>query len=135
MFIVALQNAIINRLFLIAIVIFTSFLFVDNCLAGHFALAFQRKQPAWENGDTGQCGGAACRVWVWDETGKPLQGIKLQTSWDILLGETDSDGRAEFNTTEVHHDYDVLCTDNNSSTSDLTRLMTKNLTNCPGRHS
>lgn len=135
MFIVALQNAIINRLFLIAIVIFTSFLFVDNCLAGHFALAFQRKQPAWENGDTGQCGGAACRVWVWDETGKPLQGIKLQTSWDILLGETDSDGRAEFNATEVHHDYDVLCTDNNSSTNDLTRLMTKNLTNCPGRHS
>ena len=134
-FIVSLQNIRISRVCATAIAIFLFSLCVDNCAGGHFALAFQRKQPGWENGDTGQCGGAACRVWVWDETGKPLSGIKLQTSWDVLLGETDSDGRVQFNTTEVHHDYDVLCTDNNDSTRDITRLMTKNLSNCPGRHS
>lgn len=60
--------------------------------AGHFTLAFQRQLPAWENSAGEGCiGGHVVRVWVWDENGNPMSIIDLKTTWDVLMGATDSD--------------------------------------------
>ena len=104
------------------------------CYAGHFALAFQRQLPAWENSaGLGCIGGHVCRVWVWDENGNALPSIQLKTTWNVLMGATDGDGRAEVPLNL--DDYDLVCVDAHGSTSDATRLMTAQRPECWGHYS
>jgi len=105
------------------------------CIAGHFALAFQRKLPAWENNaGTGCFGGRATRVWVWDEQGNPVPNIQLKTSWGILMGETDTDGRCQINY-NTGIGFDLVCFDGTGSTSDVAYLMTSEIEPCRNFHS
>ena len=102
--------------------------------AGHFTLAFQRQLSAWENSaGTGCIGGHVCRVWVWDENGNPMPNIQLKTTWDVLMGATDIDGRAEIPIWA--DDYDLICFDGQGATSDATRLMTTHRPECWGHYS
>ena len=102
--------------------------------AGHFALVFQRQLPAWENSaGTGCIGGHVCRVWVWDENGKAVPSIQLKTTWNVLMGAADADGRAEIPLNQ--NDYDLKCVDARGSTSDATRLMTAQRPDCWGHYS
>ncbi|HLB74171.1 MAG TPA: hypothetical protein VJJ98_09140, partial [Sedimentisphaerales bacterium] len=102
--------------------------------AGHFTLAFQRQLSAWENSAGEGCiGGHVVRVWVWDENGNPMSLIDLKTTWGVLMGATDSDGRAEIPLNL--NDFDLTCVDNNGSTSDATRLMTAHRPECWGHYS
>jgi len=106
-----------------------------RCMAGHFALAFQRKMPAWENSaGTGCLGGRVARVWVWDENGQPIARIKLRTTWNVLMGETDTDGRCQiaYNT---GIGFDLVCDDEKGCTSDIAYLMTSELEPCRNFHS
>jgi hypothetical protein len=103
--------------------------------AGHFTLAFQRQLSAWENGSPEGCmGNHVCRVWVWDEDGNPMPNIQLKTTWDILMGTTDIDGRAEI-PINMGDDFDLICADGLGSTSDATRLMTTYRPECWGHYS
>lgn len=103
--------------------------------AGHFAVAFQRQFPAWENSaGTGCLGGRVCRVWVWDEDGNPVPNIQLKTTWDLLMGATDSDGRVEI-PVNMGDDFDLVCVDGAGATSESTRLMTSNRPECWGHYS
>ena len=99
--------------------------------AGHFALAFQRHLPAWENSG---CGGRATRVWIWDENGNPIPNILLKTTWDILMGETDTDGRCQISYS-IGIGFDLVCVDGSGSTSDVARLMTSEFEPCKNYHS
>jgi hypothetical protein len=102
--------------------------------AGHFAVAFQRQLSAWENSAGEGClGGHVCRVWVWDEDGNPKSGIDLYTTWDVLMGATDIDGRAEIPI--WYDDYDLKCVDGEGATSDAARLMTTQRPECWGHYS
>ena len=101
---------------------------------GHFTLAFQRQLSAWENSAGEGCiGGHVCRVWVWDEDGNPMPDIQLKTTWDILMGATDIDGRAEIPIWT--DDYDLKCVDGEGATSDSTLLMTTQRPECWGHYS
>jgi hypothetical protein len=101
---------------------------------GHFTLAFQRQLSAWENSaEEGCIGGHVCRVWVWDEDGNPIPNIDLYTTWDVLMGATDIDGRAEIPIWS--DDYDLKCVDGEEATSDATRLMTTQRPECWGHYS
>lgn len=107
--------------------------------AGHFALAFQRKLPAWENNAGPGCppqqlGGRATRVWVWDENGDPMANIDLKTSWDVMMGQTDSDGRCEI-AFSPDIGFDLVCLDGAGSTSDVAYVMTADVEPCHTRHS
>jgi len=105
------------------------------CRAGHYTLAFQRQLPAWENSAGEGCvGGHVCRVWVWDENGNPMPGIQLKTTWNVLMGATDGDGRAEI-TVNMGDDFNLVCADGSGATSDITRLMTSNRPECWGHYS
>lgn len=107
---------------------------VTSCMAGHFACAFQRQLSAWENSaGTGCLGGHVCRVWVWDEDGNPVPNIQFYTTWGVLMGATDSDGRAEIPIWA--DDYNLMCVDSHGSTSDSTRLMTTHRPECWGHYS
>ncbi|MBN2270261.1 MAG: hypothetical protein JXN61_06585 [Sedimentisphaerales bacterium] len=102
--------------------------------AGHFTLAFQRQLSAWENSAGEGCiGGHVVRVWVWDENGNIMPGIDLKTTWDVLMGATDIDGRAEIPLNQ--NDFDLKCVDASGSTSDSTRLMTAHRPECWGHYS
>lgn len=106
-----------------------------SCEAGHFTLAFQRQLPAWENSaGTGCLGGHVCRVWIWDENANPVQNIQLKTTWNILMGQTDIDGRAEI-PLNMGDDFDLVCTDGAGATSDITRIMTSERPECWGHYS
>jgi hypothetical protein len=102
---------------------------------GHFTLAFQRKAGAWENnGEDGSCGGGcATRVWVWDEDGNPMPNIKLYTTWAVLMGETDEDGRAQLPCKE-DATFDLICDDGSGSTSDIARPITVDFEPCKYHH-
>jgi hypothetical protein len=103
-------------------------------MAGHFACAFQRQLAAWENSaGTGCLGGHVCRVWVWDEDGKPIPNIQLYTTWGVLMGATDIDGRAEIPIWA--DDYNLKCVDSHGSTSDAALLMTTHRPECWGHYS
>jgi len=103
--------------------------------AGHYTLAFQRQLPAWENSAGEGCvGGHVCRVWLWDENANPLPGIQLKTTWNVLMGATDIDGRAEI-TVNMGDDFDLVCTDGSGATSDITRMMTSERPECWGHYS
>ena len=103
--------------------------------AGHFVVAFQRQLSAWENSaGTGCIGGHVCRVWVWDEEGNEIPNIQLKTTWDILMGATDIDGRCEI-PVNMGDDFDLLCVDGVGATSESTRLMTSNRPECWGHYS
>lgn len=107
---------------------------VQSCWAGHFVVAFQRQLPAWENSaGTGCEGTRVCRVWVWDEKGKPIPSLQLKTSWGILVGSTDIDGRAQI-TINPGNAIDLTCADG-VSTSEATRLMTIDRPPCSGHYS
>jgi len=106
---------------------------------GHFALAFQRKLPSWENNAGINCppealGGRATRVWIWDENGNPVPNIQLKTTWDVLMGATDTDGRCEIAFNEDVA-FDLVCVDGQGSTSDIAYMMTAVLQPCRPRHS
>ena len=102
--------------------------------AGHFVVAFQRQQSAWENvAGTGCIGGHVCRVWVWDEDGNPIPNIDLYTTWDVLMAATDSDGRCEIPIWA--DDYDLKCVDGQGSTSESALLMTTYRPECWGHYS
>jgi hypothetical protein len=116
------------RLFASILLIFTV---PSVSYGGHFALAFQRQLSAWEN--SGCLGGHVCRVWVWDEEGNPMPNIDLYTTWDVLMGATDVDGRAEIPIWA--NDIDLKCVDGEGATSDSTRLMTTQLPACRGHYS
>ena len=112
---------------------------VTSCLAGHFSLAFQRKLPSWENNAAIGCppehlGGRACRVWIWDENGIPISNIELRTTWDVLMGTTDTDGRCEI-AYSPDVGFDLVCVDTQGSSSDIAYLMTAALEPCRPRHS
>ena len=102
---------------------------------GHFMLAFQRKAGAWENNGEGETcgGGCATRVWVWDEDGNPMPNIKLYTTWDVLMGETDEDGRAQLPCKE-DATFDLICDDGSGSTSDIARPITVDFEPCKYHH-
>jgi hypothetical protein len=106
-----------------------------SCIAGHFSLAFQRKLPAWENSaGTGCIGGRATRVWIWDESGRPVSKIQLRTTWNVLMGETDTDGRCQISY-NTGIGFDLVCVDDKGSTSDIAYLMTSELEPCRNFHS
>jgi len=110
--------------------------------AGHFSLAFQRKQSAWENAAGPGCpgtalGGRACRVWIWDENGNPVANVKLYTTWGVHMGTTDAAGRCQisFNT---GIGFDLVCIGQGGiagASSDAARLMTGELDPCRPMHS
>ena len=107
--------------------------------AGHFALAFQRKQPAWENAAAPGCppkqlGSRAARVWVWDENGNPMVNIDLKTTWGVLMGTTDTKGRCQINF-NAGIGFDLICIDLAGSSSDIALLMTGEIEPCRPRHS
>lgn len=107
---------------------------VQPCWGGHFVVAFQRQLPAWENSaGTGCEGTRVCRVWVWDEKGDPIPNLQLKTSWGILVGTTDIDGRAQITINEGNA-IDLTCADG-VSTSEATRLMTIDRPPCSGHYS
>ncbi|MCJ7692720.1 MAG: hypothetical protein MUO22_04835 [Sedimentisphaerales bacterium] len=102
--------------------------------AGHFTLAFQRQLSAWENSSSEGClGGHVCRVWVWDEEGNEIPDVQLKTTWDVLMGATDIDGRAEIPIWT--DDFDLKCVDGEGATSDSTLLMTTQRPECWGHYS
>jgi hypothetical protein len=101
---------------------------------GHFVVAFQRQLSAWENNaGTGCGGGLVCRVWVWNEDGNPMPNIDLYTTWDVLMGATNSDGRCEIAIYE--DDYDLKCVDGQGSTSESVLMMTTRRPECWGHYS
>ena len=103
--------------------------------AGHFALAFQRQIPAWENGGgTGCLGNHFCRVWVFDESGNIMPNIELRTTSNVPLGHTDADGRCEI-VISIGNDIDVVCLNGQGTTSDIAYLMTSNRPECWGHYS
>jgi hypothetical protein len=73
-------------------------------------------------------------VWIWDENANPVQNIQLKTTWNILMGQTDIDGRAEI-PINMGDDFDLLCTDGAGATSDITRMMTSERPECWGHYS
>lgn len=90
---------------------------------GKYELAFWREIGMNENGGAGG-GNHSIFVWVFDEQGNPKQGVKLYTTWDVLLATTDQDGRAEI-VVDVNNDhYIVKCVDTAGSESDVTPIMT-----------
>ncbi len=102
--------------------------------AGHFVVAFQRQLSAWENSSGTSCmGGHVCRVWVWNEDGNPMPNIDLYTTWDVLMGATDIDGRAEIPIWD--NDFDLKCVDGHGATSESTLLMTTHRPECWGHYS
>jgi hypothetical protein len=123
------------KITIIAVILLTCGFATKLRAAGHFAVAFQRQLPAWENSaGTGCMGGHVCRVWVWNEAGQPVPNIQLKTTWDILMGQTDADGRAEI-PVNMGDDFDLVCVDGSGATSDATRLMTSNRPECWGHYS
>lgn len=65
--------------------------------AGKYAVAFWREAGAYENQapPAGAVGNHSAHVHVWDETGQPLTGKQIYTSWGVLLGATDANGYVE----------------------------------------
>ena len=125
----------IPKLTVVAAILITFIVPTTPSIAGHFTLAFQRKLPAWENNaGTGCEGGRATRVWVWDENGNPVPNIQLKTTWNVLMGETDTDGRCQisYNTGIA---FDLVCVDGGSSTSDIAYPMTSDFEPCETLHS
>ncbi|MHC4546030.1 MAG: hypothetical protein ACYSYL_16175, partial [Planctomycetota bacterium] len=120
-----LKITVVGAILLIAVLPGTSY------GAGHFTLAFQRQISVWEN--SGCPGGQVCRVWVWNEEGNEIPNIDLYTTWDVLMGATDIDGRAEIPIWS--NDFDLKCVDGQGATSDSTRLMTTQLPQCYGHYS
>lgn len=107
--------------------------------AGHYSLAWWRQKGAWENGATGgqdDCnGGHVMLVWVFDENGNPKPNVQLKTSWNVLLGTTDSDGRTEIPIDVNNTRYDMICVDPGGSTSDVALDMSSRLRPCWGHYS
>ena len=135
----------IPKIALISAILLTFAVPTTQCMAGHFTLAFQRKQPAWENAAAPGCpakdrGSRACRVWVWDENGNPMDNIGLRTTWDTYMGTTDTDGRCEIafddddpKTPPI--EFNLVCVDGAGSTSDISYMMTAGIQPCEPRHS
>ncbi|MDM8006082.1 MAG: fibronectin type III domain-containing protein [Phycisphaerae bacterium] len=107
--------------------------------AGHYSLAWWRQKGAWENGAVGgqgDClGGHVMLIWVFDEDGNPKPSVQLKTSWSVLLGTTDVDGRAEIPIDVNNTRYDMICVDGAGSTSDVALDMTSRLRPCWGHYS
>jgi hypothetical protein len=124
----------ISKLTVVAAILITFTVPVTPSMAGHFVVAFQRQLSAWENSaGTGCLGGHVCRVWVWDEDGNPMPNIDLYTTWDVLMGATDSDGRCEIPIWD--DDYNLKCVDGHGSTSESALLMTTHRPDCWGHYS
>jgi hypothetical protein len=107
--------------------------------AGHYSLAWWREKGAWENGAVGgqgDClGGHVMLIWVFDENGVARPNVQLKTSWNVLLGTTDADGRAEIPIDVNNTRYDMICVDGAGSTSDVALDMTSRLRPCWGHYS
>lgn len=84
---------------------------------GKFCLAWWREWGYYENS-----GNHSIHVWVFDENGNPMPGVDLYTSWGVLQGTTNSEGRCEI-VMFVDNDRDVKCVDAYGSDSDVTPLM------------
>jgi hypothetical protein len=124
----------IPKLTVVAAILITFTVPVTPSMAGHFVVAFQRQLSAWENSaGTGCIGGHVCRVWVWDEDGNTMPNIDLYTTWDVLMGATDIDGRCEIPIWD--DDYDLMCVDGHGSTSESALLMTTHRPECWGHYS
>jgi len=63
---------------------------VSGASAGQYSVAFWREAGSYEN-----AGNHSAHVHVWNESGQPLAGKQIYTSWGVLLGATDSDGYTE----------------------------------------
>jgi len=104
--------------------------------AGHYELAWWRQKGAWENGSgTGCLGNHVMSVWVFDESGNPRPNVQLKTTWNVLLGTTDADGRAEIPIDVNNQRYDMVCADGAGSTSDVALEMSSRLQPCWGHYS
>ncbi|MHC4890194.1 MAG: hypothetical protein ACYTEO_12115, partial [Planctomycetota bacterium] len=124
----------IPKLPVVAAILITVTVPATPSMAGHFVVAFQRQLSAWENSaGTGCIGGHVCRVWVWDEDGNTMPDIDLYTTWDVLMGATDTDGRCEIPIWD--DDYDLKCVDGHGSTSESALLMTTHRPECWGHYS
>ncbi|MCC6485325.1 MAG: carboxypeptidase regulatory-like domain-containing protein [Armatimonadetes bacterium] len=99
---------------------------VLSCMPAHavgrYNLAFWREVGYYENADP--FGNHSIFVWVWDEQGNPMQGVKLYTTWNVLLATTDADGRAEVVIDANNSAYDMKCVDIAGSESDVAPTMT-----------
>ena len=93
--------------------------------AGHYALAFWREAGAYENQapPAGEFGNHSAFVHVWDESGQPLAGKQIYTSWGVLLGATDPNGFAEIELRRPNG-YDFQIRDGAHST-DTTPIMSE----------
>ena len=62
--------------------------------AGKYTLAYWRESGAYENQapPAGELGHVIAGVHVWDESGQPLAGKAIYTSWGVYLGSTDEKG-------------------------------------------
>lgn len=86
---------------------------------GRYSLAFWREIGSHENAMN-----HSIFVWVWDQNGMPRAGVKLYTTWDVLLGTTDGDGRLEVPMDVANAGYDMKCVDTLGSESDVAPVMT-----------
>ena len=111
----SLRNVFVWLLFLAVLVSVSG----TNVQAGHFALAFQRMKPYYENGL-----GDQFWIWVWDENGNGLANIKLYNSYGTLMGETNYDGQAKIPILAgEERKFEILCDNGQGSTSDVTNTV------------
>lgn len=92
---------------------------VPALAAGRYSLAFWREIGSHENAMN-----HSIFVWVWDQNGFPKPGVKVYTTWDVLLGTTDTDGRLEVPMDVANAAYDMKCVDTLGSESDVAPVMT-----------
>jgi hypothetical protein len=88
---------ILTRRWLTMLGVATSSCITLHSSAGQYALAYWREAGAYENQapPAGGGGNHSAYVHVWDESGQPLAGKQIYTSWGVLLGATDANGFLE----------------------------------------
>ncbi|MHC4741854.1 MAG: hypothetical protein ACYS8Z_08090, partial [Planctomycetota bacterium] len=115
---------------------------ISPCVSqgGHFALAFQRKLSGWENNAAPGCapqdlGGAAIRIWIWDENGNPVPNVRVE-NYDVWQhnGYTDADGRLQLDWQQKNN-FKLRLIDGQGSTFDECYPFIKDLDPCRDRHS
>jgi hypothetical protein len=104
--------------------------------AGQYKLAWWRQLGNYENAAGSGCtGNHVINVWVFDEGGNPKPNVQLKTTWDVLLGTTDVDGRSQVILDNNNTRYDMICVDGTGATSDVALEMSSRQRPCWGHYS